>query len=277
MDLLVRRLGDADVPACAALARAVGWRSLETQWKMMLQVGDAFGAELGGTLVGTVIVNRFGSALVSVAMMVVSPSHQRKGVGHRLMEAALEHARGAAVFLYATEVGRPLYESLGFVKIGASRRMTGPASLPLPHRMEGARPMRSMDIPAVYALDEEAQGATRKSLLDALITNVDRATIVERSGEIVAFGLSSVNDGRRVLAPIVAREDEFARIIATHLCADSDLPICVDLDIADEAVFSWADTAGLKLEGSTAMMVLKGTPLPGRRPLVRALAGRAFG
>lgn len=274
-EILVRRLEVGDIPACAALARTVGWRSLETQWKMMLSVGDGFGAEVGGTLVGTVIINRLGDALASVAMMVVSPANQRKGVGRRLMVAGLEHARGASVFLYATDIGRVLYESLGFVEVGASRRMTGPPARP--GAMEGARPMRSADLPAVYALDEEAQGGRRCSLIDALLANVDRATVVEQSGEITAFGLSTINDGRRVLGPIVAREDEAARVVAAHLCDGSELPLVLDLDPADEALFTWAGKAGLKLEGTTTIMVLHGTPLPGRRHLVRALAGRAFG
>ncbi|MEO6575028.1 MAG: GNAT family N-acetyltransferase [Polyangiaceae bacterium] len=276
-DLHIRRLSEVDVPACAALARTVGWRSLESQWTMMLGVGDGFGAETDGTLVGTVIMNRFGNTLASVAMMVVSPAHQRRGVGHRLMVAGLEHAGGAAVFLYATEVGRVLYERLGFVQVGASRRMTGPAIDRSGLVIEGARPMRSADLPRVHALDEEAQGAPRHRLFDALIPNVDRASVVERAGEIVAFGLSTTNDKRRVLGPIVAGDDDSARDVAAHLCVASDLPVVLDLDAGDEALYRWATNAGLTVEGTTMMMALRGTPLPGRRELVRALAGRAFG
>jgi GNAT superfamily N-acetyltransferase len=274
---LIRRLGDGDVAACAALSKTVGWRSSEAQWQMLLGVGDAFGAEVEGTLAGTVIVNRFGDELAAVAMMVVGVSYQRQGIGRRLMEAALEHARGAVVFLYATELGQALYASLGFVAGGASRRMTGPAPTSTARTMERARPMRSLDLVAVYALDEEAQGAPRRLLLDALIADVDRASVVEQRGEVVAFGLSSIKDGRRLLSPIVARNAESAQAVAAHLCVASDLPVCLDLDPADEALFSWAERAGLKLEGSTTRMVLHAKPLPGRRELVRALAGRAFG
>lgn len=270
----VRRLEQADVPACAALARTVGWRSLETQWAMLLSVGDGFGAEVDGSLAGTVIINRFGDTLASVAMMVVSPNNQRLGVGRQLMVAGLEHARHASVFLYATDVGRILYERLGFVEAGASRRMTGP---PVKGgSMNGARPMRSADLPAVYALDEEAHGARRCALIDALVANVDRATVVEEHGEITAYGLATIKDGRRVLGPIVARDDEATRSVATHLCEGSDLPLVLDLDRDDDALYSWAHQGGLTIEGTTTMM-LRGAALPGRRNMIRALAGRAFG
>jgi len=47
----------------------------------------------------------------------VEPAHRRRGLARRIMTAILEHLRaeGVRVFaLHATEVGRPLYESLGF-------------------------------------------------------------------------------------------------------------------------------------------------------------------
>ena len=54
-------------------------------------------------------------------MMCVLPSHQRKGLGTKLLEWGLEKAieEGMRVYLTATEKGRDLYLKAGFEEIGA--------------------------------------------------------------------------------------------------------------------------------------------------------------
>ena len=129
----IRSLGDGDVDVCVALARTVAWRTDERWWRAMLRLGEGFGiVRDGGELIGTVIVNHFGVGLATIAMMIVHPAHQRRGHGRRLMARALENAKGALVYLFATDDGRALYEPLGFVAGGASVRLEGLAKAGLP-------------------------------------------------------------------------------------------------------------------------------------------------
>lgn len=63
-----------------------------------------------------------------VLNVFVEPEWRRRGVAKRLMQALLEWARAnriARVVLHASDVGRPLYESLGFVSSN-EMRYTGP-------------------------------------------------------------------------------------------------------------------------------------------------------
>ncbi|MBU0494574.1 MAG: GNAT family N-acetyltransferase [Chloroflexi bacterium] len=49
--------------------------------------------------------------------LYVEPAHRRRSLARRIMETILAHLRAAGVCafsLHATNVGRPLYESLGF-------------------------------------------------------------------------------------------------------------------------------------------------------------------
>lgn len=58
-----------------------------------------------------------------VSSVFTLQSYRRRGISRRLMEMLLEHARAEGVerlVLWASETGRPLYESLGF---GQSRGM----------------------------------------------------------------------------------------------------------------------------------------------------------
>lgn len=58
-----------------------------------------------------------GGLYVYVSSMWTEPEHRRRGLGGKLLDAALEYARGLGaehVFLHATDAGRPLYASRGF-------------------------------------------------------------------------------------------------------------------------------------------------------------------
>ena len=118
-DIQNLRVGDAG--RCVLLSAAHGWDTTESQWRSILDLGSGFGIEEGGRLVAAVILTIFDEVLASVAMMVVAPEYGRRGMGRALMERTLDEAGDAAVFLYATQMGRDLYARVGFVDVGVER------------------------------------------------------------------------------------------------------------------------------------------------------------
>ena len=274
----IRRLQVADAAACVVTCSAVGWRSDEARWCRLLAIGDGFCAEAAdGTLAGTVIVNRFGDRLATIAMMLVLPSLQRQGVGRRLLTEAMAAAGDAVVYLYATAEGRRLYEPFGFVADGAlAERFEGNVQRDA-RAQGGVRAMHPDDLPAVCALDARAQGGARKALLEALAAISERALVVERRGHVVGFGLAWRVDDVWALAPIVAEDDAIARSLAAALAADAPVPVRIDLEPGERALREWAPHAGLVTVGTSLRMIDKGRSLPGDRRLVRAMAGRAYG
>ncbi|WP_081426691.1 GNAT family N-acetyltransferase [Sorangium cellulosum] len=276
--MLIRKLDDKDASICAALVRQVGWNTTEARWRLLLSVGDAFGLELdNGELAGTVIFNRF-DALAVIAMMFVSEAHQRRGFGRELLQQALKQGNDIVVYLFASNMGRPLYEQVGFIATSVtSVRLQGRASLRRAASRDGLRNMTAADIDVVCALDEEAQGCSRRRLLKALFASSDRALVVERGGEVVGFGLSSWPTDIRQVGPIVARTEEDARTLATELAADVSEPLCIDILSDQQAMLAWGQAAGLAVVENVPLMTLAGAQLPGRRGLIRSLAGRPFG
>src|SRR5258705_12655293 len=112
----------ADIPVGMRLKDQAGWNQLEADWRRLLdlQPDGCFVAELGGSPVGTVTTCRFGP-VAWIAMMLVDVRFRRCGIGRALMSHALEDldAHGVCtVRLDATPLGRPLYETLGFVAEG---------------------------------------------------------------------------------------------------------------------------------------------------------------
>src|SRR5215216_3234927 len=109
----------ADVASGLRLKEQAGWNQLEADWRRLLdlQPDGCFVAEVDGAVVGTVTTCRFGP-VGWVAMMLVDEALRGRGIGRALMVRALEDldAHGVrSVRLDATPLGRPLYESLGFV------------------------------------------------------------------------------------------------------------------------------------------------------------------
>ena len=92
--------------------------------------GDVLVAENGdGAAAGAVCCVSFG-ATGWIGALGVAPEARRHGLGRALTEAAIArlHERGAGtVLLFATDMGRPLYERLGFVIEGAATAWRGTA------------------------------------------------------------------------------------------------------------------------------------------------------
>lgn len=60
-----------------------------------------------------------------VAMLFVTPDCQRQGVGRRLIEAALQHARGAGVTVNASLPSVRAYQQYGFREAGEIAQYAG--------------------------------------------------------------------------------------------------------------------------------------------------------
>jgi GNAT superfamily N-acetyltransferase len=68
----------------------------------------------------SVTITRAGST-AGIWSMATPPEHQGKGMGRAILTRVLDRLRHDGVerfYLYATDAGRPLYESIGFVNIG---------------------------------------------------------------------------------------------------------------------------------------------------------------
>ncbi len=72
----------------------------------------------GGELAGMVSAGRIDENTVKIFQLYVLPSHQRKGIGSKLMDAAIQHFRGVAKVVLEVEEGNKkgisFYKKYGF-------------------------------------------------------------------------------------------------------------------------------------------------------------------
>jgi GNAT superfamily N-acetyltransferase len=160
----IRLLTDGDVDAALALSASCGWNQRAEEWHMMLQIAPSgtFTASTPDGVVGTAIGIDYGQ-FGWIAMMLVNPAWRGRGLGARLLEAAM----GAVppelpIRLDATPLGRPLYERYGFVLESSLTRHVRPADAGPPPAPDGeVRPLAESDLATVMRLDDRISGAHR--------------------------------------------------------------------------------------------------------------------
>ncbi len=146
------------------LSNAAGWNQTPEDWKRVLSLEPegCFGVEEGGQIVATATAVCHGRELAWIGMVLTHPDARRRGHARRAMEAALEWLDSIGVKasrLDATDMGRPLYEALGYRVECEVQRWRGENT---EERAAGEWG------PVNPALDREATGTDRGRVLAAL-------------------------------------------------------------------------------------------------------------
>lgn len=213
-----------DVPSAMELSTAANWNQSSEDWLRVIQLSikGCRCIEDAGKIVATTILLPYGKHLAWIGMVLTRPEYRRQGLARRLMEDAISDAELDGIRtlkLDATDEGRPLYESLGFVveetverwgrdgEFGAAKAKAYVDSGVSTDCSSDAR--ISDDL---FAKDEVAFGVSRKTLLEML----------SKSGRInttsCGYVLSRSGRTARYLGPCVTTsETEAALLIATHL------------------------------------------------------------
>jgi GNAT superfamily N-acetyltransferase len=199
----VRGAGDGEVAAVAELLSRAAFGPTVGRLIALPHAsphGDVLVADVGRASVGAVCTLSFG-ATGWIGALGVEPRRRGRGIGMGLTEAAIARLRdrGArTVLLFATDLGRPVYDRLGFVAEGAVTAWRGTAGL-----AGGAlavRPLREADRGRLAALDAAATGERRERFLDHLRPLDGLAA--ERDGELRGWSARSpYGAGVAVCAP----------------------------------------------------------------------------
>jgi GNAT superfamily N-acetyltransferase len=208
----VRLLSEADIPAGMRLKEAAGWNQTAADWQrvLVLEPEGCFAIECDGQVRATTTAVCFGKELAWVGMVLTDAQYRGRGFARRLMEHALAYLRGkhvAWIKLDATDMGRPLYERLGFHEEGAIERWFRPA---------GAVPCRSGAVGPFEldaALDRRAFGADRSFLLQVL-AGIESVSIAR-----MGFAMGRPGAKAAFFGPCVAQSVDAARELAAWFLA----------------------------------------------------------
>jgi GNAT superfamily N-acetyltransferase len=271
----VRLLTPSDIPACMRLKDAAGWNQTETDWRNLLALAPdgCFGIDCDGELRATTTAVCFGQELAWIGMVLTQHEYQRRGLARQLMEHALEYLRKRSVAwikLDATELGVPLYESLGFREEGRIERWVRPKGAAPADKTSASR------FAPDSALDREAFGADRSDLLRVL-AGIESASIAG-----MGFAMGRPGSRAAYFGPCVARSAGVARDLAAwflHRHAHEDLYWDI-LTVNTSATASAQElgfTRGRELVRMALSSVKNPAQLQNSDSLVFATAGFEFG
>ena len=204
---MIRILRVEDVARVLELSCAAGWNQTAEDWRRMMELepGGCFGLECDGRLVATTTVLCYGRTLAWVGMVLTDREYQRRGFARRLVEAALRLAdeRGVeCVKLDATDQGRPLYQSLGFVD---------------------EQPIERWQRAGAAAASVEFTAGEISARLDREAFGADRSAFLARLGEpLTASGgyvMTRPGIRARYLGPCVAADAAMARTLVAGALA----------------------------------------------------------
>ena len=190
----LRRMRDADVEPVHAMYQRDFPGDFRQHLRFVLAqpVCHALVAEADcdgeGVIIGTAVGTQKG-AVGWLGYVVVAPEHRRRGVGAWLSRActeALARLGCTSVVLTATDMGRGVYERLGFREEGRAVMLRGP-TLPAVPTDPRLRPVGRADLDQVCALDRHATGEDRSALLRSLIETTPRGHLEhDPAGRVVA-------------------------------------------------------------------------------------------
>ncbi|KAF5885648.1 MULTISPECIES: GNAT family N-acetyltransferase [Rhizobium] len=208
--------GPDHLEAAVALSRQAGWPHRTEDWQLALALSDGMVAVEDGRVVGTVLVTPYKRDCATINMVIVDESMRGRGLGRKLMDAALLAAGDRPLRLVATTAGLPLYQKLGFHETGTVAQHQGLAGdIAAPAETQAAT---DADLPAIAALDRLAFGADRERLL-SYFTGIGEFAVIRRDDHVSGFACLRPFGRGEVIGPVVAADVGEARKLIEHFIA----------------------------------------------------------
>lgn len=199
----------ADLPSALALSIEAGWNQVHADWERLVALWPrgCFCLRAADVAVSTTAALSYDSRLAWIGMVLTRQDQRGQGFARRLLEhslAFLDQAGVESVKLDATDLGRPVYQKMGFVderKVSRWLRRKSPSST-RPPRMENRLDAETLE------MDRKAFGANRGRLLEHM---ADRNSVFSLPGQ----GYAIVRPGRAAMhfGPCVAETQYDAREI----------------------------------------------------------------
>jgi GNAT superfamily N-acetyltransferase len=206
----IRDLADADLEAADAMLklafRGPVSRLDDLRLYRQIQPDGWFAAFQEGRLVGTVGATNYG-ALAHVGLMAIHPDAQGQGIGFALMQFLLARLEQQVpmVLLDASEVGRPLYDKLGFVAYDETfmfQRQSGarPAGAgmmnAMPERAPHIQPISVRELDELVQWDTDIFGANRRKVFQVLLDVFPKRAFMQRDADGRLMGYLFVQKNR---------------------------------------------------------------------------------
>lgn len=271
MTCSIQRLTAEGLEGAVRLSSTAGWNQRPEDWRMLLELAPAgsFAAVHAGQIVGTAIGIDY-ARFSWIAMMLVDPAYRGRGLGRRLLEAAIDALPvDRPIRLDATPMGRPLYESHGFRdETGLTRYVLNAeerVDQPPPGPAQPVTAMAAADLEAVDACDPSVFHGVRRRLLQWALEGAPQYARIARTAE----GLPQYCFGRPgrlfdQIGPVVAADTRAACALVASALAPAAGAVVVDAFDEPGDFAAWLRGCGFRAQRPLYRM---------RRPPARGAGG----
>ncbi|MEZ4772685.1 MAG: GNAT family N-acetyltransferase [Bacteroidia bacterium] len=210
-----RFLSSQNFSGAMTLKNEAGWNQVEADWEFFLNISPqgCFVAEYENQVIGTAATINYSHRFSWVSMVLVDPKFRGQGIARRLMELAIESVADLGlVRLDASDMGRPLYEKMGFVaecQIVRLLRSPGAAAEYFP---QGMGPISADNLEAVCEADQQVFGADRRGVLTNFLNRgPGNGWVKIVDGKVSGYIFTRNGTKAFHIGPLVAEDMETAR------------------------------------------------------------------
>jgi hypothetical protein len=250
-------------------------------WRLMLDLGWGYGVRgTNGQWIASALALPLGPAIAWLSMVLVTQPERGRGLGTRLLSRCIAEveASGAAAGLDATELGRPIYQPLGFRDVYPLSRWHAPQGERYAVQPPDGLTVRAAtqgDLQRISAYDRSCSGFARSPILEHLLTRAPTlARVVLRTdGTLAGYALG--RDGYRALhiGPVVAENAAIGLALLSSALAGADRPVIADVPDRHGEIRRWLEQQGASAPRSFMRMVRGGSTRMDDGAHIFALAG----
>ncbi len=248
--MMYRKMELTDIPAGLSLCRSAGWNQLHRDWEIFLLLnseGNRVCTNDQGKVVGTVTTIKYGNNFAWIGMVLVDPSHQRQGIGLKLMEEAMIILKNEdSVKLDATPAGRQVYLKLGFKDEYPLSRMLAQSvnvdQLVPPTAVQ----LTVDDLASVALLDDHIFGANRMAILKWMFDNASELAFkITDNNNLTGYCFGRYGYRFTHIGPVVAANLTAAKsLVSAALKRCQNKPVILDILHHDKAWSQWIKALG---------------------------------
>jgi hypothetical protein len=231
-----------------------GWSWPPAQWELILALGPGWGAFDSSGLLGTALGTPY-PEMQAISGVLVGSWAERRGIATALVSNILDI--GSPSVLYATSMGVPLYERLGFHPVGGTSSYFGVYTGPAPGV---TRPATPADAPALAALDRAASGYSRPALWERVFEPWSPYAVHRSGNGVIATRLNGTG---LTVGPVIAPDAAAACAMIADVAAGAG-EVRVDTGDPDVAAFLLGQGFEVR-DGGCVLMVHGAADVPADR------------
>jgi len=252
-----------DFEFAVRLTDTMNWKMAKEDFEFMLKLEPqgCFVLFYNSERVGIVTTVSFGK-VGWLGNLIVAEAHRGKGAGTLLARHAVEYLTSKnveTIGLYAYDEKIPFYRRMGFEYesefiVLNGRGFTSPA-------VANVREVRKEDIHRIISLDQACFGASRKKLLEPILSDLNNLCYVAvEDGQMLGYAAAKVYEDMAELGPSVCRKgrsDVAIDLLKANLNRLEGFEVTICAPKRESAVLKALTTSGFSEDFRVARMFFK--------------------